>query len=35
MVLRMSHLHTVNASAAIELALLGVTAHSVADILCR
>ncbi|MER6775506.1 MULTISPECIES: Ms4533A family Cys-rich leader peptide [unclassified Streptomyces] len=31
----MSHRHTTIASAAIELALLGVTAHSVADILCR
>ncbi|MGG8405798.1 Ms4533A family Cys-rich leader peptide [Streptomyces sp. 12297] len=30
----MSHLHAVTASAAIELALLGVTAHSVADIFC-
>ncbi|MFE4636435.1 Ms4533A family Cys-rich leader peptide [Streptomyces sp. NPDC056773] len=31
----MSQLHTTTASAAIELALLGVTAHSVADIFCR
>ncbi|MFE2287523.1 Ms4533A family Cys-rich leader peptide [Streptomyces sp. NPDC059443] len=31
----MSHRHTIAASAAIELALLGVTAHSVADIFCR
>ncbi|MET9605699.1 Ms4533A family Cys-rich leader peptide [Streptomyces sp. NPDC006512] len=31
----MSHHHTVSASAAIELALLGVAAHSVADIFCR
>ncbi|MBP2040037.1 Ms4533A family Cys-rich leader peptide [Streptomyces avidinii] len=31
----MSHHHTMTASAAIERALLGVTAHSVADILCR
>ncbi|MEU8772744.1 Ms4533A family Cys-rich leader peptide [Streptomyces sp. NPDC048606] len=31
----MSHSHTTAASAAIELALLGVAAHSVADISCR
>ncbi|MDX6763437.1 MULTISPECIES: Ms4533A family Cys-rich leader peptide [Streptomyces] len=31
----MSHRHTLTASAAIELALLGVAAHSVADISCR
>ncbi|MEV8531157.1 Ms4533A family Cys-rich leader peptide [Streptomyces sp. NPDC051211] len=31
----MSQHHTTSASAAIELALLGVTAHSVADIFCR
>ncbi|MEU9028554.1 Ms4533A family Cys-rich leader peptide [Streptomyces sp. NPDC054904] len=31
----MSHRHTLFASAAIELALLGVAAHSVADISCR
>ncbi|MFJ5552998.1 MULTISPECIES: Ms4533A family Cys-rich leader peptide [unclassified Streptomyces] len=30
----MSTHHAASASAAIELALLGVTAHSVADILC-
>ncbi|MEU3773956.1 Ms4533A family Cys-rich leader peptide [Streptomyces sp. NPDC032472] len=31
----MSHRHATAASAAIELALLGVTAHSVADVFCR
>ncbi|WP_323188205.1 Ms4533A family Cys-rich leader peptide [Streptomyces sp. NBC_00249] len=31
----MSHRHTTTASAAIELALLGVAAHSVSDNLCR
>ncbi|MFJ5633079.1 Ms4533A family Cys-rich leader peptide [Streptomyces goshikiensis] len=31
----MSHRHTTFASAAIERALLGVTAHSVSDVLCR
>ncbi|MEV6571664.1 Ms4533A family Cys-rich leader peptide [Streptomyces sp. NPDC051577] len=31
----MSHRHTTAASAAMEPALLGVAAHSVADIFCR
>ncbi|WP_327416194.1 Ms4533A family Cys-rich leader peptide [Streptomyces sp. NBC_01233] len=31
----MSQHHTMTASPAIELALLGVTAHSAADIFCR
>ncbi|MFI8358917.1 Ms4533A family Cys-rich leader peptide [Streptomyces sp. NPDC085612] len=31
----MSHHHTMTASAAIQRALLGVTAHSAADIFCR
>ncbi|MFI6641430.1 Ms4533A family Cys-rich leader peptide [Streptomyces sp. NPDC050504] len=31
----MSHRHTTFTSAAIELALIGVTGHSVADIHCR
>ncbi|WP_317452262.1 MULTISPECIES: Ms4533A family Cys-rich leader peptide [unclassified Streptomyces] len=30
----MSHRHVVSERAAIELALIGVTGHSVADILC-